>query len=200
MQKEHFKKLDADSVKWEEFAGKKNSKDVVLSKASALARIMFSLLGQAIKAMQESIISENEIRISDECWWSVYYDLLLYMMHITDRETFEYLKESMRDIFMEQLFKEVMELCLADFDNNSQIQQFEQTFANNFMLFQNEFSSYERGQTEYLTENLAYMFAKRIKKRLGSNRDLAFILQFVKFSIELELLLDIPRLLNDTFD
>lgn len=194
----NYAELDANSFKWDEFTGKKNIKAIVLDKASALARNMSSLLARAIKEMQQGVISETKIKVEDKQWWSVYYNFLLYMMHIADREAFEYLNKSMRKVFVRQLLKKVIEVCIEDFANYSRAHQFRQNFEHNFMLFQKEFASYERGQTNHLTENLTYMFAKRIQKRLGLDRDLILNLQFFQFSTKLEFILDIPRLLIDT--
>jgi hypothetical protein len=198
MKKGYFRKLDNASAKWEEFAGKKNTENIVLRKASALARIMSSISANAVEVMQQTVISETETTIGDKHWWSVYCDFLLYMMHIADRDAFEYLKETKRKVFIDQLLKEVIQICLENFDDDLISNQFTLNFANNFMLFQKEFSSYERGETEYLTEDLTYMFAKRIQKRLGTDPDRIFNLQVFQFSIELELLLNIPDLLKDT--
>lgn len=198
MKEDHFRELNDASVKWEEFAGKKNTENTVLKKASALARIMSSILPSAIKEMQQALISENDTIVDDKVWWTVYYDYLLYTIHIADREAFNYLKKTKRHIFIEQLLKEVIEKCLKDFDNNSTANQFRNNFAHNFLLFQKEFSSYQRGKTELLTDNLTYMFAERIQKRLRLGIGVKLHAQIFQFLIVLEMLLNIPCLLNET--
>ena len=197
MTEEHFRELNDASVKWEEFAGKKNTENTVLKKASALARIMSSILPSAIKEMQQALASENDTIVDDKVWWTVYYDYLLYTMHIADREAFNYLKKTKRHIFIEQLLKEVIEECLKNFDNNSTAKQFRNNFAHNFVLFQKEFSSYQRG-TKLLTNNLNYMFAERIQKRLRLGIGAKLRMQIFQFLLVFEMLLNIPCLLNET--
>jgi len=188
----------AASAKWEEFAGKKNTKDNALRKASALAETMTWLLGDAVKEMQQPIVSQYEgIEMEDGRWWSVYYDSLLYMMHIADREAVQYLEEEERSIFREQLFKEVTEICCADFHDEPRATEFKQNFAHIFMLFQDEFASYKQGQANYLAENVTYQFAKRIQSRLGQHANFILGAQVFWVVVDTEAVLNIPVLLDD---
>lgn len=190
-----LKELDAASMQWQSFDGIKNSKDVLSKKASALAHAMTSLLAQSMESLQ-SILSFAEIEANDERWWSIYYDLLLFFMHIADREAFEYLEKN-RGIFVKRLLKEVAQICCKDFENDKQAAEFRKNFASNFVLFQKEFAVYERGQTDYLTENLNYQFTNRILRRLKLDEDVALIFKLLSLTIAYEVLLNIPRLLDD---
>ena len=195
---EALAEVNAISFKWDEFAGERNIEAMVLEKAIVLAQNMSSLLANAIKEMQHGVVLETKAKVADKTWWFVYFDFLLYMMHIADREAAEYLNKSMRDVFMQQLLNGTMDICAEDFSDKSDVEEFRQNFKRNFNLFQQEFASYERGQTEYLTNDLFYMFAKRIQKRLGLDWDSFLNLQIFQFLIKLELILNLPDLLDDS--
>jgi hypothetical protein len=193
-----FKELEDASAKWEDFISQKNSGDVIIKKASALAIAMTYLLSDAIKTMQASF--KDRIEIEDEKLWSAYYDLLLYMMHIADREAYEYLNENMRHMFMKELVRETIEICANDFKDNLRVDQFKANFQTNYNLFQNEFAQYERGKTGNLNKDLLYMYTDRVRKRLGLGSDISFKLQFSSDLGVLEFLLNIPLLLSEPFE
>lgn len=189
-----LEELLANSLQWQEFAGIKNSKDFVLKKASALAHAVTSLEARALESLQSRLSSE--VDATDRRWWDVYYDLLLYYMHIADREAFEYLEES-RGIFMDRLVKEVAEMCAVVFEDVKQAAKFKAKFLENFNLFQNDFALYQRGNTDRLTEQLQYQFAKRILSRFGLGEDIRFIFEVFSHVVADEILLNIPSLLSD---
>ncbi len=196
MAKGYFEDLNKHSFKWEDFVGKKNTRDVVERKAFALSSAMSSLLGHAIDIMRKTILTGSDFEVDEEKWWTIYYDFLIFLIHISDREAFEFLDKNQRTLFIESLLNKVIETCSSDFVNNS-VNQFKQKFLHNFILFQDEFASYERGKTKYLAQNVTYMFAERIQKRMGFNSTAILKAQIFEFTINLELLLDIPRLLNN---
>ena len=84
MTEKHLKKLEAVSLKWEEFSKKKNTEDVLSDKASILASIMCYQLSHATNTMR-NILSESGVEIEDKRCWSVYYDFLLFMLHTEEK-------------------------------------------------------------------------------------------------------------------
>ncbi|GAI92348.1 unnamed protein product [marine sediment metagenome] len=165
----------------------------MLKKASALARVVTSLEVQCVESLQSRLSSE--VDVTDRQWWNVYYDLLLYYMHIADREAFEYLEKS-RGIFMKRLVEEVAKICCGDFKDGKQAAKFKANFLENLNLFQNEFGKYQRGHADYLKESLQFQFAKRILTRFGLGP--TFIVDIFKHLVADEIILNIPRLLDDS--
>lgn len=197
--KKAYEELLTNSLQWQEFIGIKNSEDCVLRKASALARVLTSQ--QAAGAVEPLQSSESLPGISktDRRWWDVYYDFLLFGMHIADREAFKFLGEC-QTIFMERLCREVVEICSVDFRDDERAAQFKTKFFENFSLFQEEFAEYKqvgrRQTTDFLTDHLNYAFAKRILSRFGLEQNLRHIVSVFSAAHALEILLNIPRLLQ----
>lgn len=188
-----LEQLLANSRQWQEFAGIKNSTDCVLRKASALARVLVSEQAVwAVEALQSSGVRYG-VSKTDRRWWDVYYDHLLYYIHIADREAFGYVKES-RGIFMNRLVEEVVEICCGNFKDGKQAAKFKANFLKNLNLFQNEFASYKRQASVPLDEQLQYRFGKRIASRLGL--DISFCHLVVVGLTSGEILLNIPGLLT----
>lgn len=188
-----LEQLLANSRQWQEFIGIKNSDDCVLRKASALARVLVSeQAAWAVEALQSSGIRFG-VSKTDRRWWDVYYDHLLYYMHIADREALDFLGER-RGIFMDHLCGEVGEFCGMDFGDDKKVAQFKAKFFENVKLFQNEFASYKRETAVPLGEQLQYRFGKRIASRLGL--DISFCLLVVVGLTSGEILLNIPGLLT----
>jgi len=186
------------SCKWDDFANAVNNKSIINKKAMALANVLTSLVASSVKEMQQGILKESGVQTNDSHWWSVYYDFLLYMMHITDREAAIYLDDSLRHVFMKQLFGRIADIGAEDFDDKSRAREFRHNLSNNFNLFQSEYSSYKRGHTERIDENVSYMFAKRVQKRLGQEGDIILTMQIFEFVLKIELLPNIPALLDDS--
>ena len=178
----------------------KTKKNIIETSASALANTMDILVSSAVKEMQQGVFSSETEDITDKDMWSIYYDYLLYMMHIADRESYENLNDKMRNIFMDKLLKEVIAICIKDFDDQLRVKQFRKSFTSNFNLFQKDFDEYEYGgsDSQKPTENLTYMFAKRILKRLGREGDFVLLFTIIAFSVDLEISLNIPDLFTPT--
>lgn len=188
-----FEQLVANARQWQEFAGIKNSDDCVLRKASALSRVLVSEHAVwSVESLQSHGVSLG-ISKNDRRWWNVYYDFLLYYMHIADREALELLGEK-RSIFMDRLDGEVTEFCAMDFGDDKKVAQFKAKFFENLNLFQNEFASYKRGAAVPLGEQLQYRFGKRIASRFGLGT--SFNLLVVVAINASEIVLNIPGLLT----
>jgi tetratricopeptide (TPR) repeat protein len=198
-----LEELRADSHQWQEFVGIENSDDCVLRKASALARVLVS--EQTVWAVErlQSSGTQFGIRKDDRRWRDVYYDHLLYYMHIADREAFEFLGERRR-IFVHRLGTEVAEMCSLEFGNDKQrvrfrakfqAAQFKAKFFKNFNLFQDEFGRYKRERSVPLGEQLQFRFAKRIASRFGCGSDIRLISLVLGYVTAAEVLLNIPGLL-----
>ena len=191
-----LEQLLAKSRQWQEFVGIKNSKDAVLIKASALASVLASQQAvwsvEALQSLQLSGVSFG-ISKTDRRWWDVYYDHLLYYMHIADREAYEFLGER-RGIFVDRLVEEVGRICRGNFEDDKQAAMFTAQFPKIFNQFQNEFASYERVASVPLGEQLQYRFSKRIANRLDLGPE--FGLLVAKGLTAGEILLNIPGLLT----
>ena len=167
-----LEELAANCFQWQEFEGGKNSKDCVLIKASALARAVTSWGVHSVESLQSTFsappLSKSfAVDTTDGRWWNVYYDFLLYFIHIADREAFEILQES-RDIFVDRLVEKVVEICSVDFEDDKQAAMFKAKFLEYYNQFQFEFGKYQRGAVKnYLTEDLKFQFARRILRRFG---------------------------------
>lgn len=189
---ENLDKLIANARQWQEFAGTKNSADCVLRKASVLARAIASEQASwDVESLQSSGVQFG-IANDDRRWWDVYYDHLIYYVHIADREAFEFLGDT-RAVFMDRLGTEVAGICGLQFRDDRQAAQFKATFFENLNIFQNEFGSYQRGRGVPLAEQLQYQFCKRIANRF--DQDLAFAALAVIGITSGEILLNIPGLL-----
>lgn len=185
--------LLANSRQWQEFVGIKNSKECVLRKASALASALASEAGvQAVDSLQ-SLGVRFGISKTDRRWWDVYYDFLLFYMHIADREAFEFIEEY-RDIFMARLCTEVVKICRGHFEDDKKAAQFEVGFFESYNLFQRQFASYQRVASVPLGEQVDYRFSERIARRLDLGPD--FGLLVASTCTAGYILLNIPGLLT----
>lgn len=198
MTEEDIDRLIEVSIEWEGLAGIQNTKDNVLRKAAVLADEITHLASKIVKDLNQFVIDELEIKIDDDKCWTLYYDLLLFMIHLSDREAFQYLMKDKRKKFMVQLFKEAIRYCCEDFEDKSQHKEFEKKFQYAHEIFQKEYALYKRGKTEYLTDNLEYNFTKRILGRLGEENNIELLLTIFSAIVKVDILLNLPKLLDDT--
>ena len=63
------------------------------------------------------------MEINDAQWWAIYYDFLLFFIHLADRESFEYLNRIQQTLFIKILFNKVLEVCSKDLESG-RIEQF----------------------------------------------------------------------------
>lgn len=190
---EDLAQLIANSRQWHEFAGIKHSADCIRRKASALASVL--ALEQAVwdvEALQSSGVQFG-INKNFKRWCDVYYDHLLYYIHVADREALEFLGDR-RVVSMERLGADVAEICSLEFADDKQVGQFKARFFENLNLFQKDFRSYKRGKGVPLVEQLEYQFTKRIASRL--DRHPAFAASVVIVITLGEILLNRPGLLT----
>jgi len=197
MAKKYFEEINRYSLKWKNFIDKKNTKDVIVYKAHSLADAIISLVLSGMEGLQKAISTQSNIDINDAQWWAIHYDFLLFFIHLSDRESFEYLNKTQKTLFIESLFGKVLKICSKYFESD-RAEQFKQNFTQNFVLFQKKFSSYQRGKSKNITQNINYMFTERILKRMGLNSSTILHTQITPFIIKIELLLNIPELLNDS--
>jgi len=188
-----LEELIANSRQWQEFVGIKNSKECVLIKASSLASVLAS--EQVVSAVDnlQSFGVRFGISKTDRRWWDVYYDFLLYYMHIADREVYEFLGEK-RGIFVDRLVEKVVEICSVDFEDDKQAAMFKAKFLENFNQFQIEFGKYQRVASVPLGEQVDYRFSERIARRLDLGLD--FGLLVASACTAGYILLNIPGLLT----
>lgn len=193
--KESFKNLIKNSLKWEEFYGKKNTDETLVEKSFALAKTFSYVLKGDVDYLQK-IINELDFQVKNEKWWDVYYDFMLFMTHLSDREAFILLEAPQRTLFIESLLKKEIEILSAEIDKK-QVEQFKKKFFRNFVLFQKEFSEYKQGKTTYLRQNLNYMFAERIAKRIGGEESAVLISNVFTVTVAAEIFLNIPQIIKE---
>ena len=198
MKQEDIDRLINASIKWEGLVGIQNTKENVLRKASVLADEITRFAFKTIKEITQSLSEEIETEIDDNMRWTLYYDLLLYMLHLSDREAFNYLEKDKQKIFMNQLYNEIVKFCCEDFKDEIKSEQFAYNFQHAFELFQKEYGFYKRGQTEYLEDNLEYNFTTRTIERLGCEKDVFLHAIIFPFITSVDILLNLPDLLDDT--
>jgi len=194
------KGLEANALQWQEFAGTRNSNDCVSRKASALAQALTSQQVPVVMRILQSSEPLLGISKTDSRWWDVYYDFLILGIHIADREAFNYLGKH-QNVFVEHLCRDVVETCNSDFMDDQQGAQFRAKFIENFGQFQEQFAGYRqvgRGHTtDFRTDHLNYAFAKRILSRFGLEQNLRHIVSVFSAAHALEILINIPSLLDD---
>ena len=195
-----LEELAANCFQWQEFEGVKNSKDCVLIKASALARAVTSWGVHNVEAVQSTLsdprFSESfAVDTTDRRWWDVYYDFLLYFIHIADREAFDCLGEY-RGIFMDRLTIEVAKICSGHFEDDKQAAMFKANFPKYYNQFQIEFGKYQRGPVNY-SENLQFQFARRILTRFGLDKHMELIFLVLTNVTGSEIILNIAGLVTD---
>ncbi|MFO7995605.1 MAG: hypothetical protein R6U93_00430 [Dehalococcoidia bacterium] len=188
----------AGSIKWERFAGVKNTRDSVLKKASALAQAMAAIARRSVGVVQEGIVSKySGMGIQDERWWKIYYDFLVYIMYIADRHATYYLREEEKCVFRDQLFEEITEICGADFDEH-RASELRRQLAYALVFFKNELDSCKLGPVDHLTENVTFQFAKYIQIiRLRQDANFMLGAELFRAVLATEAILNIQCLLDD---
>lgn len=185
--------LIANASQWQEFVGLRNSKECILRKASALASAVASEAAVSAVGSLQSLGARFGISKTDMRWWDVYYDLLLYFIHIADREAFDFLEDS-RGIFVDRLRTEVVRICRGSFKDDRKAGQFEARFLENHNLFQRQFASYQRVTSVPLGEQVDYRFSERIARRLDLGPDFGVLVASICTAAYI--LLNIPGLLT----
>jgi len=188
----------AGSIKWERFAGVKNTRDSVLKKASALAQAMAAIARRSVGVVQEGIVSKySGMGMEDQRWWKTYYDFLVYILYVADRQAAYYLEEEEKHIFSDQLFKEITEICCDECEEH-RASELRRQFAHALVFFKSELDSCKLGHVDHLTENVAFQFAKYIQViRLRQDANFVLGAELFRAVRATEDLLNIRCLLDD---
>ena len=174
---ELYQGLLKSSNKWEEFSGIQNTNDGVLKKASSLANMITSVTPKFVEVFQHGISSYLDEKLDDSLSWNVYYDFILYMIHLSDRAAFHYLDKDKRTLFLNRLYDDITDYLRESFKSETTAKKFLDNFAYQHGLFQKEYSQYTREKPKSFLHDIDYQFTERIFKRFRIEIDYSDIKQ-----------------------
>ena len=171
-----FKKDDRKAKKlWQQFKGKKNTEDVLIEKAKALAPV---IIGLSVTESQKLKKYHELKNVPDDKLKELSYELIPLYIHCADRIAFQYLEPEQRKKFIITLFTEVRkELSIVCKSANDAI-QFTSTFTDTYFDRQEEYSKYEMSADEDSgnKNNLFMQFSMKSASMLEYEMDMRIVM------------------------
>jgi len=136
-----FKKDDKKPKKlWQQFKGKKNTEDLLVEKAKALAPV---IIGLSVTGSQKLKKYHELKNVSDDKVKELSYELIPFYIHCADRIAFQYFEPEQRKKFIIALFTEIRGDLSSVCENKNDAIQIMSTFTDTYFNRQEEYSKYE---------------------------------------------------------
>ncbi len=192
-----FKKDDKENKKlWQQFKGKKNTEDILIEKAKALAPVIIGLSVTESRKLKKYYELKN---VPDDKLKELSYELIPLYIHCADRIAFQYLEPEQRKMFIITLFTEVRKELSSVCESEKDAIQFTLTFTDLYFDRQEEYSKYETSADKDNGDknNLFMQFSMRGAGMLGHKMDIRIVVYvFVTVSSTL-LAFQLPELFQE---
>lgn len=156
--KEKEKKL------WQKFESKKNTEDVLIEKAKALAPIIILSISEDLKLLSKTLKKNMDILYGNK-FNEIIYEMTLFYLHLVDRVAFQYLNVNQRNIFADTLFINIREILSGAYESETTQTQFRSLFSKVYDERQNEYAQYKKlfaENNEGTNGTLYWEFGKKI--------------------------------------
>lgn len=151
---------------WNHFKGMVNTDEVLIEKAKAFAPFLFGGISEDTKSLFE------ELKIDDEKFGEVFFEMVLFNLHYVDRIAFQHLGAEKRNVFMDALVMEFGEALSIMHERSIEAAQFRSrsSFAEAYEERQQEYTKYKKSfpeKNEGAKNTLFWEFGKKILGVLG---------------------------------
>jgi len=129
--------------------------------------------------MENLYKQESFKNITNEISWKIYTEFLMFLMHISDRNTFSLLGNSdKRDKFIDAVMDTIIEKELASKSSNISDEEFRSNFINTSNNRQKEYSKYkiDSSKEESLEGTILWEFGKKISCIANGSSDIVIIM------------------------
>ncbi len=181
-----FKKNPPEIGLWDAFAGRGNSRDVLIEKAGKLAPVLVAwtrlTTGSLIDFCEKDSRQVN-VRSKTPV---VAFEVLLFYLHMTDRISQRHLDRDRAHFFMDTLLPQTRNLLAEDEKNATGLHSFAGELRDMYNDRQLEYSYYRFGPVGEgsLKGTLLWEFDKRISELLGFIADVPTIMAVQSFIVE----------------
>jgi hypothetical protein len=194
----NFLKKDDKKPKklWQQFKGRKNTEDILVEKAKALAPVIIGLSATESQKLKKYHELKN---VSDDKLKELSYELIPFYIHCADRIAFQYFEPGQRKKFVIALFTEIRKELSSVCGSEKDAIQFKSTFTDTFFNRQEEYSKYEMSPDKDSgnKDGLLMNFSMKATDILGYKTDMRIVMYiFMTISSSLSTF-QLPELFQD---
>ncbi len=181
---------------WRMFTGKGASEEVLIEKAKLFAAVLLDWLKESVNDLVGRASKDNQK--AEGVYGQVFFELVLFSLHYTDRIASEFLSENGRKTFMDALATETQEMLLQAQPDEEARKMTSLLFITRYDERQKEYSNYKfSGEKEGgLNGTLFWEFEKKVSTLLGFEEDIVTMMDIHGHICVLLKYLQIPELIT----